>query len=100
MATRSKISQNVDTKNANRIDMLASRLDVPKTRLLNEILNSPNLELVVEAIRKPAAASRRLDTMGTLQQGQEIGEAVVRYLETRDELLNPHSTLRGGKGKE
>lgn len=88
MPARSTISQTISTDNWKRVSLLADRLGVQKSRLLDEILASENMELVVEAIRKPAAASARLDTMQTLKQGQEIGEAVVRYLETRDDLLN------------
>lgn len=89
MAARSSISQTIDPKNWKRVALLADRLGVPKSRLLDEILSADNLELVVEALRKPALASQRLDTIDTLKQGQEIGEAVVRYLETRDKLLTP-----------
>lgn len=87
MAT-STLSQTVDSQRWKRISELAARLDVPRSRVLDELLRA-DPELLVAAVRKPAEASKRLATIETLQQGQEVGEAVIRYLETRKLLLNP-----------
>lgn len=84
---KTNATQAISNEQLGKLEELATLLNVPKSRVLDALL-STDVTLLANAVLMPEEARRRLSTVETLQIGRDVAEAVVRYLETKDSVLN------------